>query len=880
MMKEFYQQTVKEVLDRVESRETGLTSEQAGKSRERCGWNELAEGKKKSIPQIFLEQYKDFLVLILIASAIISGMLGDEESAAVILIVITINAILGTVQTIKAEQSLQSLKKLAGPQAKVLRDGSTIQLPARELVVGDVILVEAGDMIPADARLIENASLKVDESALTGESLAVEKGLEAILAEAPLGDRTNMLFSGSFVTYGRGKAVVTDIGMQTEVGKIAGLLKSTSEKQTPLQVSLEEFGKKLSVLILVFCGMLFAINVFRGEKISSAFMFAVALAVAAIPEALSSIVTIVLSFGTQKMAKEHAIIRKLQAVEGLGSVSVICSDKTGTLTQNKMTVEDYYVEGKRIPAAEIDIADPAQNYLLECSILCNDSTNENGVEIGDPTETALINLGSRYGIEAASVRNRYPREGELPFDSDRKMMSTLHRINGENRMIVKGAVDRLLELTERIWTKDGIREITEADKETIQQQNRDFSMEGLRVLAFTYREIPKEHVLTAKDEAHLVFLGLIAMMDPPREESKAAVAECIKAGIRPVMITGDHKITAAAIAKRIGILHDLSEACEGADIEKMSDEELKDFVPDISVYARVSPKHKIRIVRAWQERGMIVAMTGDGVNDAPALKQADIGVAMGITGTEVAKDAAAMVLTDDNFATIVGAVEEGRRIYDNIRKAIQFLLGSNMSEVISIFAATLLGFTILQPVHLLWINLITDCFPALALGLERAEPDIMRRRPRDAKAGIFSGGLGLDVAYQGLAVSVLTLVSYFVGHFMESGVWEIANSPDGMTMAFLTLSMAEIVHSLNMRSQRNSIFTLGGQNKALNLAALASLALTTLVVEVPFLANAFGFTPIRLEEYAVALGLAAVMLPLVELVKFFQRHIRSGRSTR
>ena len=446
-MKEFYQQTVKEVLDRVESRETGLTSEQAGKSRERCGWNELAEGKKKSIPQIFLEQYKDFLVLILIASAIISGMLGDEESAAVILIVITINAILGTVQTIKAEQSLQSLKKLAGPQAKVLRDGSTIQLPARKLVVGDVILVEAGDMIPADARLIENASLKVDESALTGESLAVEKSLEAILAEAPLGDRTNMLFSGSFVTYGRGKAVVTDIGMQTEVGKIAGLLKSTSEKQTPLQVSLEEFGKKLSVLILVFCGILFAINVFRGEKISSAFMFAVALAVAAIPEALSSIVTIVLSFGTQKMAKEHAIIRKLQAVEGLGSVSVICSDKTGTLTQNKMTVEDYYVEGKRIPAAEIDIADPAQNYLLECSILCNDSTNENGVEIGDPTETALINLGSRYGIESASVRNRYPREGELPFDSDRKMMSTLHRINGENRMIVKGAVDRLLELT-------------------------------------------------------------------------------------------------------------------------------------------------------------------------------------------------------------------------------------------------------------------------------------------------------------------------------------------------------------------------------------------------------------------------------------------------
>ena len=498
-MREIYQQTVEEVLDHVESRESGLASEQVKRSREKCGWNELAEGKKKSILQIFFEQYKDFLVLILIASAVISGMLGDVESAAVIVIVITINAILGTVQTVKAEQSLQSLKKLSGPEAKVLRNGVAVQLPARELVVGDVILLEAGDMIPADGRLIENASLKVDESALTGESLAVEKSMDPILAEAPLGDRTNMLFSGSFVTYGRGKAVVTDVGMQTEVGKIAGLLKSTSEKQTPLQANLDDFGKKLSILILIFCGILFAINVFRGEKISSAFMFAVALAVAAIPEALSSIVTIVLSFGTQKMAKEHAIIRKLQTVEGLGSVSVICSDKTGTLTQNKMTVEDYYIDEKRITADAIDVADPAQRCLLDYSILCNDSTNENGVEIGDPTETALINLGSRYGIEAAGVRNLYPREGELPFDSDRKMMSTLHKIDGENRMIVKGAVDRLLELTEKIWTKDGVREITEADKEKIKRQNQEFSMEGLRVLAFTCREIPENHVLTTED---------------------------------------------------------------------------------------------------------------------------------------------------------------------------------------------------------------------------------------------------------------------------------------------------------------------------------------------------------------------------------------------
>lgn len=605
------------------------------------------------------------------------------------MIVITINAILGTVQTVKAEQSLQSLKKLSGPEAKVLRDGVAVQLPARELVVGDVILLEAGDMIPADGRLIENASLKVDESALTGESLAVEKSMDIILEEAPLGDRTNMLFSGSFVTYGRGRAVVTNVGMQTEVGKIAGLLKSTSEKQTPLQANLDDFGKKLSILILIFCGILFAISVFRGEKISSAFMFAVALAVAAIPEALSSIVTIVLSFGTQKMAKEHAIIRKLQAVEGLGSVSVICSDKTGTLTQNKMTVEDYYIDGKRITADAIDVADSAQRCLLDYSILCNDSTNENGVEIGDPTETALINLGSRYGIEAAGVRKLYPREGELPFDSDRKMMSTLHKIDDENRMIVKGAVDRLLELTDRIWTKDGVREITEADKEKIRRQNQEFSMEGLRVLAFTYREIPENHVLTTEDENQLVFLGLIAMMDPPREESKAAVAECIKAGIRPVMITGDHKITAAAIAKRIGILHDLSEACEGADIENMSDEQLKEFVPNISVYARVSPEHKIRIVRAWQDKGMIVAMTGDGVNDAPALKQADIGVAMGVTGTEVAKDAAAMVLTDDNFATIVKAVENGRNLYQNIKYAIQFLLSGNFGAILAVLCASL-----------------------------------------------------------------------------------------------------------------------------------------------------------------------------------------------
>ena len=833
-MKEIYQQTVEEVLDYVESIESGLTSEQVKRSRENCGWNELAEGKKKSILQIFFEQYKDFLVLILIASAVISGMLGDVESAAVIVIVITINAVLGTVQTVKAEQSLQSLKKLSGPEAKVLRDGVAVQLPARELVVGDVILLEAGDMIPADGRLIENASLKVDESALTGESLAVEKSTDTILTEAPLGDRTNMLFSGSFVTYGRGKAVVTDVGMQTEVGKIAGLLKSTSEKQTPLQANLDDFGKKLSILILIFCGILFAINVFRGEKISSAFMFAVALAVAAIPEALSSIVTIVLSFGTQKMAKEHAIIRKLQAVEGLGSVSVICSDKTGTLTQNKMTVEDYYIDGKRISAAAIDAADSAQRCLLDYSILCNDSTNENGVEIGDPTETALINLGSRCGIEAADVRNLYPREGELPFDSDRKMMSTLHRIDGENRMIVKGAVDRLLELTERIWTKDGVREITEADKEKIQMQNQDFSMEGLRVLAFTYREIPENHILTMEDEKHLVFLGLIAMMDPPREESKAAVAECIKAGIRPVMITGDHKITAAAIAKRIGILHDLSEACEGADIENMSDEQLREFVPNISVYARVSPEHKIRIVRAWQEKGMIVAMTGDGVNDAPALKQADIGVAMGVTGTEVAKDAAAMVLTDDNFATIVKAVENGRNLYQNIKYAIQFLLSGNFGAILAVLCASLAGLPVpFAPVHLLFINLLTDSLPAIAIGMEPADRDLLNQPPRDPKEGILSFPFAGKILFQGFLIGAATMWAWEMGY--SQGGEAIAS-----TMAFSTLTLARLFHGFNCRV-RKSLLSLGiGSNLWCVMALFVGVVLMCAVLFVPKLQDVFA----------------------------------------
>ena len=868
-MKKIYQQTVEEVLNRVKSRESGLTDEEVKRSREACGWNELTEGKKKSILQIFGEQYKDFLVLILIASAVISGILGDVESAAVIMIVITMNAVLGTVQTVKAEQSLQSLKKLSGPQAKVLRNGSVVLLSARELVVGDVILLEAGDMIPADGRLIENASLKVDESALTGESLAVEKNIDSILEEAALGDRSNMMFSGSFVTYGHGRVVVTDIGMQTEVGKIAGLLKTTSEKQTPLQVSLEEFGKKLSILILVFCGILFAVNVFRGEKISSAFMFAVALAVAAIPEALSSIVTIVLSFGTQKMAKEHAIIRKLQAVEGLGSVSVICSDKTGTLTQNKMTVEDYYIDGKRIAAAAVDVSDPAQSCLLYDSILCNDSTNENGMEIGDPTETALINLGKRCGVEAAEVRRLSPRKGEIPFDSDRKMMSTLHQIDGENRMIVKGAIDCLMARTEWIWTSAGVRELTEKDKEIIWKQNQDFSMEGLRVLAFAYRDIPDKHILTAEDENHLVFLGLIAMMDPPREESKTAVAECIKAGIRPVMITGDHKITAAAIAKRIGILHDLSEACECADIEKMTDDQLKEFVPHISVYARVSPEHKIRIVRVWQQRGKIVAMTGDGVNDAPALKQADIGVAMGVTGTEVAKDAAAMVLTDDNFATIVKAVENGRNLYQNIKNAIQFLLSGNFGAILTVLCASVLGLPVpFAPVHLLFINLLTDSLPAIALGMEPHHGEVMKEKPRSADESILTRNFLSKIGLEGLVIGTVTMIGFMTGYHQDGALL-------GSTYAFGTLCLARLFHGFNCKSDHPVILTKQFLNNPWLLSAFAlGAAFITAVLTLPGLHHVFKVETLDLVQLGFVYLYAFASMLVIQLLKWIRIKLR------
>ena len=863
-MKQYYQLTGEETIMEVNGSLDPLTDEQVLEHQEKYGPNELVEGKKKTVLQIFLEQYKDFLVIILIIAAIVSGFIGEVESTVVILIVITMNAILGTVQTVKAEQSLASLKKLSGPEAKVLRGGTEVQIPSSQVTVGDIVMLDAGDYIPADGRLTECASLKVDESALTGESLGVEKTTDVINAEdVPLGDRLNMVYSGSFVTYGRGAFVVTGIGMETEVGKIASLLKTTSEKRTPLQINLDQFGQKLSILILLFCAILFGISIFRGNDLVDAFLFAVALAVAAIPEALSSIVTIVLSFGTQKMAKEHAIMRKLQAVEGLGSVSVICSDKTGTLTQNKMTVEDYYVDEKCIKAEDVDLNDPSQSRLLISSMLCNDSKNTDGVEIGDPTETALINLGSKLGLEPEAVRAKYPRESENPFDSDRKLMSTKHTMEGIPTMLIKGAVDVLLDRMTQIQIGDEVRPMTDEDRKKIENQNQKFSREGLRVLAFAYKVVSDEEELTLDDEYDLIFIGLIAMMDPPREESKAAVAECKRAGIRPIMITGDHKVTAAAIAKRIGILEDESEACEGAEIDKLSDEELKDFVEGISVYARVSPEHKIRIVRAWQDKGNIVSMTGDGVNDAPALKQADIGVAMGITGSEVSKDAAAMVLTDDNFATIVKAVENGRNIYRNIKNSIQFLLSGNFGAILAVLYASITALPVpFAPVHLLFINLLTDSLPAIALGLEPGSSEVMDEKPRPMNESILTKDFLLKIATEGLSIGATTMAAFLIGY--QGG----ANTTLGMTMAFATLCSARLFHGFNCKSDRPVVFTRRVFNNIYLIGAfLLGLALITAVVMIPGLHNIFKVQTLNIYQLLIVYGLAAVNIPIIQILK-------------
>lgn len=849
---QIWQRSGKDLLDTLESGPGGLTSHEAARRLERYGPNELREGGKKSTFRIFLEQFADFLVIILILAAVVSAVLGDVESTVVILAVITMNAVLGTVQTVKAEASLDSLKQMSAPTAKVLRDGTVVQIPGREVVPGDIVVLEAGDAVCADGRLLECASLKTAESALTGESLPVEKAAEVIDGEVPLGDRKNMVFSGTFVTYGRGRFLVTGTGMDTEMGKIAALLKSTSEKKTPLQVSLDQFGKKLSIGILILCGLLFAVSVLlRGENVMSAFLFAVALAVAAIPEALSSIVTIVLSFGTRKMAKEHAVIRKLQAVEGLGSVSVICSDKTGTLTQNKMTVRQLYVGGRIIPAQEANFKDPVQEPLLRAALLCSDATvNEKG-EIGDPTETALVRLGEDFGFDELDVRDQWPRLGELPFDSDRKLMSTVHRFAGGYMLVTKGAVDVMLDRTV----------LGPGEREEIERVNQTFSNQGLRVLAFACRRLESTEV-SLEEENNMLFLGLIAMMDPPRAESKEAVAHCIAAGIRPIMITGDHVVTASAIAREIGILTPGTQAVEGAVIESMTDQELQDFVPQVSVYARVSPEHKIRIVRAWQERGALVAMTGDGVNDAPALKQADIGVAMGITGTEVAKDAAGMVLTDDNFATIVQAVKNGRNVYTNIKKAIQFLLSGNTAGILTVLYASLAGLPVpFAAVHLLFINLLTDSLPAIALGLEPHSDAVMQEKPRPRSEGILTKPFLLSVGTEGLVIALATIIAFHIG--LASGGAAVAS-----TMAFATLCLSRLFHGFNCKSGRPVLFTRAFWNNKFLLGAFAVGALLlAAVLLIPPLEPLFQVAELSIGLVGCIVGLAFGSMVVIQVLK-------------
>ena len=854
-MKEIWQKSIDEIMNELSPAGEGLTSAEAGARNEKYGYNELPGEKKKSPIRIFFEQFADFLVIVLIVAAVISAVMGDVESMAVILAVITMNAILGTVQTIKAESSLDSLKKMSAPVAKVMRDGKILQIPGRELTIGDIILLEAGDCIGADARLIECASLKCAESALTGESLPVEKDIEPIEGEVPLGDRKNMVFSGSFVTYGRAKAVVTGIGSDTEMGKIAMLLKTAKEKKTPLQLTLDAFGQKLTIIILILCAILFAVSVFiRHENIMSAFLFAIALAVAAIPEALSSIVTIVLSLGTSQMAKENAIIRKLQAVEGLGSVSVICSDKTGTLTQNKMTVKKIYTNGEVIDADRADFAHYMQEPLLRCALLCCDATVDGDNEVGDPTETALVRLGLLYNISEGEIRNTYPRVGELPFDSDRKMMSTVNKNRDGLIMVTKGAVDVMLSRCI----------ITEEEKREIERINEDFSKGGLRVLAFASKGVEKE-TITLEDENGLTFLGLIAMMDPPRIESQDAVSECIRAGIRPVMITGDHKITASAIAKEIGILTEDTIAVEGAEIEKMSDEELIDFVEKVSVYARVSPEHKIRIVRAWQERGNLVAMTGDGVNDAPALKQADIGVAMGITGTEVAKDAAGMVLTDDNFATIVKAVKNGRNVYANIKKAIGFLLSGNTAGILAVLYASFAMLPVpFAAVHLLFINLLTDSLPAIALGLEPHTDSVMDEKPRPRNEGILTKKFMTNVIVEGLVIAAAVIAAFHIGLTVSAEA--------GSSMAFATLCLSRLFHGFSSKTDGWVLFTKRMfNNKALIGAFFFGVVLLAAVMFIPALSGVFEVARLSMPLVGAIAGLSFASMVVNQIIKLIKK---------
>ena len=874
-MKE-YLQTAEEVMKQVKSAATGLTSNEAKERLENNGPNKLKESEKVSLFLRFLNQLKDPMVIILLVAALISAataVIANESFADVIIIlgVVVINSILGVYQESKAEKAIEALQAISAASSNVIRDGKPQVVKSEDLVVGDVILLEAGDSIPADARILESASLKIEEAALTGESVPVDKILDVLhlgkQKDISLGDRKNMVYMGSTVVYGRGKALVVATGMDTEMGKIADAITQAEENATPLQIKLNQLSKTLSWLVLGISVFIFIFSVFRlypdltGESILDTFMIAVSLAVAAIPEGLAAVVTIVLSIGVTNMSKRNAVIRKLTAVETLGSTNIICSDKTGTLTQNKMTVVDHYSSDELL--------------LGRAMALCNDANlNDANQAEGEPTEAALVNYAYKLGCSKKEMENETPRVGEAPFDSARKLMTTIHDSkNGKFMQYTKGAPDVLVSRCTTYWDGSSQQPMTDKKRDEILKANKTLADKALRVLSAAFRNWDKMPEQQSPEylEKDLCFIGLTGMIDPVRPEVEPAILECKNAGIRTVMITGDHKDTAVAIARQLGIIDNETQALTGSELNEISDDKLDDVIDKYYVYARVQPEHKVRIVKAWQDRGMVVAMTGDGVNDAPSIKTADIGIGMGITGTDVTKNVAEMVLADDNFATIVNAVKEGRRIYDNIRKAVQFLLSSNLAEVLAIFTATLFGFTILKPVHLLWINLVTDSIPAVALGMEAEEANSMQRPPRDSKEGIFARGLGIDLIWQGAMVAALTVISYFVGHYMESGLWEIAESPAGMTMAFLTLSMSEMFHSLNMRSRRHSIFKMKSKNNFLSGAVIASFILTTVIIFVPPIANAFSFEHITINEYIVSMALGFLVIPIVEIAKLFQR---------
>ena len=873
-MKAYYRESKEEVLKELGANEQqGLTSKAAQEKLAQVGPNALVEGKKKSVVEVFLEQFKDLMVIILIVAAVISAFTGNLESTAVIIVVLILNAILGTVQHVKAEKSLEALKSLSAPAAKVLRDGKKQEIAAKDVVPGDILLLEAGDLVTADGRILDNFSLQVNESSLTGESTNIDKLDTTFEKEVPLADRVNMVYSSSLVTYGRANVLVTATGMDTEIGKIATLMYETKERRTPLQVSLDQFSSRLATAILIFCALILGLQMWRGQPLLDALLFAVALAVAAIPEALSSIVTIVQAMGTQKMAKEHAIIKNLDAVESLGSVSVICSDKTGTLTQNKMTVEDIYIGGKVLKPEELNLSNQLHRYLLYDVVLNNDASLSDGKKIGDPTESALlemyrkvpgIDLGDgKLGLSESELREHLDRLEEVPFDSDRKLMSTKHLIHTVPTIFVKGAIDVLLKRCVNIRFGDDVRPMTEEDRKDILAQNNHFSENGLRVLAFAYKESDEE--LTTDSEKDLTFIGLVSEMDPPREESVAAVARAKEAGIRTVMITGDHKVTAVAIAKKIGIFTDGDLALTGLELDALSDEELDQQIEKVAVYARVSPENKIRIVNAWQRKNHIVSMTGDGVNDAPALKKADVGVAMGITGTEVSKDAASMILTDDNFATIIKAVANGRTVYENIRNAIGYLLSGNLSAIITVLFASIAALPVpFVAVQLLFINLVTDSLPALAIGMESGNPDILKRKPRDPKASLLDKKFVTQISIQGFLISLSVIAAFLLG---------LRDTPAiACTMAFSTLTFARLLHGFNCRSQ-HSIFKIGFKNNWYSLAAFAlGTVLLALILFVPALHGLFAVQPLTAQEVWLIVILAIIPTILIQLVKVIREN--------